>query len=449
LARFGAVLAVQIFFVTAPARAEAPSFALSVETYTLRNGLQVVFHVDRRQPVVSVHLRYHVGAANEAPGEQGLANLVERLAFDGHRPGGERMPHLLIYAGASAFTARAGFDATDFFSTVPRDNLEAAIWIEAERLAHGLDSISARALDQERRALERERRRFEAAPLAQAREQVWRALFPEPSPYHTGVFGRSEDLAAVSVDTARGFFRRHYVPANATLVLAGDFVPSEARGLVDKHFGRFRPAERPVAPKVPPAASKGQRRLERQTRGGRPALLMAWQTPGLHAPEQAAAEVLARVLAGSRAALLPRRLGGSQAQVAVVEAGQQNFRARSVFHLTLAADPGADLAALERAVDEVLEDVRGARLTTEEVDRARLRVRTEWIRALDDPLGRAVVIQGLLAQRGRADAFGEELARLAAVTPKALADFARRFLGSDRRVVLRVLPSAAAGEGGS
>src|SRR5215475_9738851 len=224
------------------------------ESYTLPNGLTVNLTRDTRLPVVAVNLWYHVGAANEAPGRSGFAHLFEHLMFQGakHRAGNEQdLGGLLEAAGVSDLNASTSNDRTNYFETLPANRLELALWLESERMAFLLDGLDQAKLDTQRDVVRNERRQsVENVPYGKAEVRIVELLFPKPHPYFGAVIGSHEDLQAATLGDVKSFFRTFYVPANASLVIAGDFDPAQARSLVEKYFGPIPRAPRPPAPAV-------------------------------------------------------------------------------------------------------------------------------------------------------------------------------------------------------
>src|SRR5215469_8993875 len=220
------------------------------ESYTLPNGLTVILTRDTRLPVVAVNLWYRVGAANEAPGRSGFAHLFEHLMYQGskHRPGNEQdLAGLLESAGSSDMNANTWNDRTTYFETLPANRLELALWLESERMAFLLDGLDQTKLDNQREVVRNERRQsVENTPYGKAEVRLVELLFPKPHPYFGAVIGSHEDLQAATLEDVKSFFRAFYVPANASLVIAGDFDPAQARSLVEKYFGPI-----PKSPRLP------------------------------------------------------------------------------------------------------------------------------------------------------------------------------------------------------
>src|SRR5215210_5610636 len=196
---------------------------LEHSTFTLPNGLKVILSEDKRLPMVAVNLWYHVGPANEIPGRTGFAHLFEHMMFQGskHVPADSHFK-LLEAAGASDINGTTDFDRTNYFQTVPANQLELALWIESDRMGYLLDVLDQKALANQIEVVRNERRQsVENEPYGVAQEAVYQALYPAGHPYHGYVIGSHADLATVKLQDVQQFFRQYYTPNNASLAIVG------------------------------------------------------------------------------------------------------------------------------------------------------------------------------------------------------------------------------------
>src|SRR5262245_60403095 len=255
----------------AQTRAQAPASTADVprlpfQTFTLPNGLQVILSQDRRLPLVAVNLWYHVGPANEEPGRTGFAHLFEHLMFQGskHTPPDSHFP-MLEAAGATDINGTTDFDRTNYFETVPSNQLELALWIESDRMGYLLDTVDQGALSNQQDVVRNERRQsLENVPYGIAEEAVVHLLYPKGHPYYGSVIGSHEDIQAAKLDDVKDFFKRYYAPNNASLAIVGDFEPASARALVQKYFGSLKrgPAVPPIAAETPAITTERRATIE-------------------------------------------------------------------------------------------------------------------------------------------------------------------------------------------
>ena len=240
-------LALVIVAQTPPAAQTRPAAAadiprLQFEKYALPNGLEVILSQNRRLPVVAVNLWYHVGPANEEPGRTGFAHLFEHMMFQGSKhvpPDGHFQ--LLEKAGATGLNGTTDYDRTNYFETVPANQLELALWLESDRMGYLLEKVDQAALSNQQDVVRNERRQsVENQPYGLAEETIVQTLFPKGHPYFGNVIGSHEDIQAVKLDDVNRFFRQYYAPNNASVAIVGDFDVMETKRLVEKYFGGLK-----------------------------------------------------------------------------------------------------------------------------------------------------------------------------------------------------------------
>src|SRR4051812_18286312 len=253
-------------------------------TFTLPNGLKVIFSQDKRLPMVAVNLWYHVGPANEIPGRTGFAHLFEHMMFQGSKHV-ESDTHfkLLEAAGASDINGTTDFDRTNYFETVPSNELELALWIESDRMGYLLDVLDEKALANQREVVRNELRQCcENQPYGIPELVLYRTLYPEGHPYHGVVIGSHADLAAAQLGDVQQFFRQYYTPNNASLAIVGDFDPAAARKLVEKYFGGLKKG--PDVPRItattPPITA--EKRVTVTDTVKLPRVYVSWLTPPIY-----------------------------------------------------------------------------------------------------------------------------------------------------------------------
>src|ERR1700726_1039130 len=215
---------------------------IKFEKYTLPNGLVVILSEDHRLPLVSTNIWYHVGPANELPGRTGFAHLFEHMMFEGskHVPGNGHI-RFLEAAGASDLNGTTDFDRTNYFETLPSNQLELALWLESDRMGDLPDQLDQASLTNQQDVVRNERRQsIENSPYGIVEEAVFHKLFPQGHPYYADVMGSHADIQAAKIEDVRNFFKLYYAPNNASLAIVGDFDPANAKELVEKYFGPLK-----------------------------------------------------------------------------------------------------------------------------------------------------------------------------------------------------------------
>src|SRR5436190_17244206 len=204
-----------------PTAAGVPTIAF--EKYTLPNGLEVILSEDHRLPLTAVNLWYHVGPANEVRGRTGFAHLFEHMMFQGSKrvPSDEHFK-ILEGAGASLINGTTDFGRTNYFETVPSNQLELALWMESDRMGYLLDKVDRAAFTNQKDVVRNERREGENQPYNMAEEAMFHQLFPSTHPYYASVIGSHADIQAAELEDVKAFFKQYYTPNNASLAIVGD-----------------------------------------------------------------------------------------------------------------------------------------------------------------------------------------------------------------------------------
>jgi len=434
--------------------ASAPSAAsgiprLTFEKYTLPNGLDVILSQDHRIPMVAVNLWYHVGPANEEPGRTGFAHLFEHMMFQSskHVPEDAHFK-LLEAAGASDINGTTDYDRTNYFETIPANQLELALWLESDRMGYLIDKVDQPSLSNQQDVVRNERRQsVENQPYGLAEETLVQTLFPPKHPYYGNVIGSHEDIQAAKLDDVRRFFRQYYAPNNASLAIVGDFEPAQAKALVQKYFGTLKrgSAVPPIKAATPKITS--ERRKTVTARVELPRVYMAWITSPILKPGDADADIAANILGGGRSSRLYKKLVYEKQIAQTVSATQQSLILGSVFQIEATARPGHTVDELEKAIDEELAAFRSKPAEPSEIERSRNRIETSIIGGLEVLGGFGGVADRLNSYNhylGTPDYLEKDVQRYRAVTPASVQAFAKDQLAQTSRVVLHVTPGQPA-----
>ena len=418
---------------------------LSFEKYTLPNGLDVILSQDKRLPMVSVNIWYHVGPANEDRGRTGFAHLFEHMMFQGskHVPPDTHFKFLEA-AGASEINGTTDFDRTNYFETLPSNQLEVALWLESDRMGYLLDKLDVGELANQQDVVRNERRQnVENAPYGIAEESLMQLLFPPGHPYYANVMGSHQDIQAAKLEDVKKFFKEYYTPNNASLAIVGDFDREPAKALVNKYFGSLKRGEPapPITAVTPPISSERRRVIKDHVE--LPRVTMAWITSPYFKPGDADADIAATILGGGRSSRLYKRLVYEKQIAQDVNAWQGSLMLGSVFHIQVTARPGHTAEELEKAVDDELKSFRAVPPDAAEVERARNIIETHMIEALEKLGGFGGVADRLNTYNhylGTPDFLQQDVQRYEAVTPATVQAFAARQLPDSARAVLVVMP---------
>jgi zinc protease len=382
-------LAVAAWLAVAP---PAAAKLFEPTTYTLANGLQVVVIEDHRAPVVVHMVWYKVGAADERRGKSGIAHFLEHLMFKGTPsvPPGEFSKIVARNGGRdNAFTSQ---DYTGYFQTVARDRLELVMRLEADRMANLV--LTDAVVDPERTVVLEERSsRTDNEPASLLYEQMSAAQFLN-HPYGVPIIGWEHEIRGLTAADALAFYRTHYAPNNAVLIVAGDVAPAEVKALAEKYYGPV--AARPVPPRrraQEPAANAARRVVLEDARVRQPQLARSYLAPSRSAGEKRHAMpliVLAEILGGGATSRLHRGLvlNGGVASSAGAWYDSVSLD-QSTFTIYATPKPGGDLAAVEAGIDRVVGELLRDGVSAAEVERAKVGLLASAVYARDSLFGAA------------------------------------------------------------
>lgn len=418
---------------------------IAFEKYTLPNGLEVILSQDRRLPMVAVNLWYHVGPANEDAGRTGFAHLFEHMMFQSskHVPSDAHFK-LLEGAGASDINGTTDFDRTNYFETLPSNQLELALWLESDRMGYLLDVLDQAALANQQDVVRNERRQsVENQPYGIVQEKLFHLLFPQGHPYYASVIGSHEDIQAAKLEDVQKFFKTFYAPNNASLAIVGDFEPAEVRKLVAKYFGPLK--QGPPVPKlgVKTPSITAERRAVVTDRIELPRVYMGWITSPVFSAGDAEADLAARVLGGGKSSRLYKKLVYELQIAQDVTAYQYGLTLGSVFGIEATARQGHTAAELEAVINAELDKFRDEGPSVQELERARNAIETQIVGGLETLGGFGGVADRLNAYNhylGDPGYLGRDLARYRSASPDGVRKFARAQLATNARVVVHGVP---------
>jgi zinc protease len=440
-ALLGAVAGVPLGAATAHAQGTAAAPKLAFEKYTLPNGLEVILHEDRSVPLVAVNTWYKVGSADEQPGRTGFAHLFEHIMFMGsqHVPVGA-FDQWLEAAGANN-NGSTSPDRTNYFETMPSNALPLALWLDADRMGFLLPTMDQAKLALQRDVVKNERREgVDNVPYGRADETIDAALFPKGHPYSWPVIGSMADLSAASLEDVKSFFRTYYAPNNATIAIAGDFDRDSAKVWVERYFGDIpRGPQAVTRPAVPPVALPRDTFLVLEDEVQLPRVYYGWHTVKAFAPDDAALDVLAYVLAGDKNSRLYKSLVYDKQVAQAVNAFQVSGRVDGFFRVDVTPKPAqAPQRIAELATAELRRVIDGG-VTERELARAKNTLRTNLLDRLASVLGKADQLNFYNYIAGNPDYVQQDLERYDRVTAADVQRVARTYLGAPK-VVLTVVP---------
>ncbi|WP_339864708.1 pitrilysin family protein [uncultured Algoriphagus sp.] len=368
-------------------------FKVEYEKFELDNGLEVIFHIDKSDPVVAVALTAHVGSAREKEGRTGFAHLFEHLLFlesENLGKGGlDKMTARIGGSGANGSTSR---DRTNYLQTIPNDALEKMIWAEADKLGWFINTVTDPVLAKEKQVVKNEKRQgVDNQPYGHTSYVIDKNLYPEDHPYNWQVIGSLEDLQNTKLEDVKEFFRRWYVPNNVTLTIVGDFDPEQAKTWVKKYFDEIASGD-PIEPMTPrPGKVEEIKKLYHEDNFAKlPELTMTWPAVEQYSDDSYALDVLTDYLSNGKSAPLNVVLVDEKQLTSSVRMYNRTSELAGQVQLSVRAFADKDLDEVAVAIEEGFEKFELEGISEKDLARIKAGQETSFYNALSSVLGKGV-----------------------------------------------------------
>ncbi len=419
--------------------------SIDYERYELANGLDVILHVDRSDPIAAVAMTFHVGSAREVEGKTGFAHLFEHLFFlDSENLGPGGLDRLMTRVGSSTNGSTSN-DRTNYFEVVPVDGLEKTLWAEADKLGFFINTVSESVVDKEKQVVKNEKRQsVDNQPYGHNNYVIDQALYPDGHPYQWQVIGSLSDLESAELADVVDFHSRWYGPNNATLVVAGDLDVSQTKAWIETYFGEIPAAEMPETPPIPEVVLTETTSLFHEDNFARvPMLTMAWPTVPIYHPDAYALDVLADVLTDGKSAPFYEVLVEDSEVAPVVSASQRNAELAGRWNLTVRAFAGTDLDDVSSAVQEAFARFEAEGVPAEELMRIKAGYETDFYAGLSSVIGKAFQLAQYNIFAGDPGYASEDLDRLLAVTEADIRRVYDMYIKDRPHIVTSFVPRGA------
>jgi predicted Zn-dependent peptidase len=418
--------------------AEAQKPAIAFSEFDLHNGLHVILHEDHGTPIVAVSVMYHVGSKNEEADRRGFAHFFEHLLFEGSANIERGEFSKLVEQAGGVLNANTNGDRTYYYEVLPSNQLELGLWLESERMLHA--KVDQVGVDTQREVVKEERRqRYENQPYGTLTMEVLKRAFTE-HPYQWPTIGYMEDLNAASEADYQAFYKKFYVPNNATLVVAGDIDPARARTLVERYFGEIPKGEPVVQPTIVEPPLAGEVRDVVYDRIQLPAVVMGYRIPANGTPDFYAVELLNRLLSGGNSARMNTSLKDRQQLAVYCGAFNFPFEQPGIAMLFAISNGKTTAPELEAAMQKEIEALASTPITEAELARLKAQLETELIADNSRVAGIAHNLANAHVLLGGTGLINTEIDRYLALTTDDLQRAARTYFVNDNRVVLHYLP---------
>ena len=440
------LLIICLVTVSTPVAAQkstTPVFKVEYEKFTLKNGLQVIFHIDRSDPVVAVALTAHVGSARENAARTGFAHLFEHLLFlesENLGKGGlDKMSARIGGSGANGSTSR---DRTNYFQTVPNDALEKMLWAEADKLGWFINTVTDPVLAKEKEVVKNEKRQgVDNAPYGHTSYVIDKALYPADHPYNWQVIGSLEDLQRATLADVKEFFRRWYVPNNVTLVVAGDFDPVQAKAWVEKYFNEIKRGEeaKPL-PKRPGVVRETVKLYHEDNFASLPELTREWPAVEQFHPDSYPLAVLTQYLSQGKKAPFYQVLVEDKKLTDEVRMSSDASELAGQIDLAVRAFADMDLDEVSKAIDEAFAKFEKEGISEKDLNRIKAGQETRFYASLSSVLGKGFQLAQYNIFANDPGFIEKDIKNILAVTPADVTRVYQKYLKNKPYVTTSFVP---------
>ncbi len=417
-------------------------FEIPYAQYQLDNGLTVVLHEDRSDPIAAVAILYHVGSGRELPGRTGFAHLFEHMMFQESQHVGQDQFFQKIQAAGGTLNGGTSFDQTIYFQVVPNNALEMVLWLESDRMGYLLPTVTDEAFLNQQDVVQNEKRqRVDNQPYGHTTHVLGKLLYPEDHPYNWNVIGSFEDLANATIPDIHEFFRTWYGPNNATLVVAGDFDVDQTRAWIDRYFGELPSGPAPADPEPRPAVVTQTTKVYHEDNfATSPELNMVFPSVEQFHDDAYPLQLLGLLLSDGQASPLYRTIVEEGRLAPAASAFQGSLEIAGTFRFRIRAFPGTDLTEVEQAVHAALERFETEGFDDDDLDRIKARYETGFYNGISSVLGKSFQLPLYNEVPGSPGYISAALQRHLDVTPDDARRVYRRYLQDRTYVATSFVP---------
>ncbi|QPG04860.1 insulinase family protein [Salinimonas marina] len=425
------------------ADAQTQTMAIDHQRYQLENGLTVILHEDHSDPLVHIDVTYHVGSAREEPGKSGFAHFFEHMMFQGSENVADEQHFQIITEAGGKLNGSTNTDRTNYYATVPANQLQKVLWLEADRMGYLLPAVDQKKFENQRETVKNERaQRIDNQPYGLRQERTAEALYPAGHPYSWLPIGYVEDLDRVDVTDLKAFFKRWYGPNNAVLTIGGDIDIAQTKAWVEQYFGPI--AQGPAVAKASPepVTLEQDRYITLQDNVHLPLLQITYPTVYARHEDEAPLDVLSNILGGGKTSLLYKNLvkAGLAVQATV------NHPCRELaceFQMLALANPSStkDLAQLEQVISDTLSEFEQRGVKPDDLERTKASIEASTVFGLQSVAGKVSALANGETFQGQPDLIAQDIERYNAVTASEVMRVYRKYIKNGHGVFLSVVPN--------
>lgn len=422
---------------------DGSGIAIPYSKYKLANGLVVILHQDHSDPMVHVDVTYHVGSDREQVGRSGFAHFFEHMMFQGSAHVADEQHFKLVSNAGGTLNGSTNSDRTNYYETVPVNQLETALWLEADRMGFLLEAVNDKKFENQRETVKNERgQNVDNRPYGRAYEVLDQSLYEQDHPYNWPVIGWLEDLNRANVDDLKRFFLRWYGPNNAALTIGGDIDPMDTLAMVNQYFGSI-PAgpEVDLLPKQPGHLDEN-RYVTMEDNIHLPAIAMTIPTVYANHADEAALDAAAKIMGQGQASLLYQRLVQTgRAVSASVSHRCRELACEMMFIVIQNPGSGETLAEMETAIRDTMDEFANREVSADDLQKFKSQYEAGRVFGLQSVSGKASTLAAFQTYTGSPAGIGDEIQRYVSVQPEDVKRAFNQYIASKPAVILSIVPN--------
>lgn len=417
-------------------------FKLDFEKYTLKNGLDVILHVDRSDPIAAVAIQYHVGSNREVPGKTGFAHLFEHIMFQESQHVGQDQFFKLIQGNGGTLNGGTWSDGTIYFEVVPSSALELALWLEADRMGFMLPTVTYDAFLNQQQVVQNEKRQnYDNRPYGQSSYIIGKLLYPEGHPYNWTTIGSLEDLQNAALKDVHDFYTKWYGPNNATLVVSGDFDVEQTKEWIEKYFGEIKSSV-PVEPLKPMLVKLKdfKRAYYEDNFAQSPELTMLFPSVENYSDDSYALNVLADLIGRGKKSPLYKLLVEEKKLAPSFYVYDNSSEIAGDFRIVVRTYPNKNLTEVEKTILEGFAKFEKDGFTEKDLERTKAGIETQFYNSISSVLGKSYQLAGYNVFKGTPGYLNTDLNKILSVTSEDVWKVYNKYIKDQKYVLLSLVP---------
>lgn len=416
--------------------------SIEFEKYQLDNGLEVILHQDKSDPIVSLAIQYGVGSNREKTGRTGFAHLFEHMLFQESENVPQDQFFKKIQDAGGTLNGGTWKDGTIYYEVVPKNAVEMVMWLESDRMGYLINTVTESAFYNQQEVVQNEKRqRVDNNPYGHTNWVIDKAIYPEGHPYNWQVIGELVDLQNATIDDVKEFYDTYYGPNNATLVLAGDFENDEAKALIEKYFGEIKGRKKVDKLKPQPVTiSETKRYYHEDNFATAPQLNMVWPTIQQYTDDAYALDFLGQLLANGKKAPLYKVLVKDKELTARTRAFNRSQEIAGAFRISITANDGKNLADVEEAIFEAFKKFEDEGITDRDVERIKAGLETDFYNGISSVLGKSFQLSQYNVFAGDPGFITQDIENIKAVTKEDILAVYEKYIKDKPYVITSFVP---------